>query len=123
MIQVTLKDSGKAESFLQKMLNASQKVNLDKYGEMGVQALREGTPKDSGKTADSWRYEISRGSDQITISWFNDNIVQYVNVAVIIQYGHGTKGGGWVAGRDYINPAMAPIFDSIADKLFAEVSR
>lgn len=98
--------------------------NLQKYGEMGVEALRKATPKDSGKTADSWYYEIVEENGRISIQWNNSNVVNdWCNIAIILQYGHGTGTGGWVEGRDYINPALRPIFDKIAKGAWGEVTR
>ena len=91
---------------------------FNKYGQKGVQALSSATPVDSGKTASSWNYEI-RGT---SIYWTNDNINKGVNIAVILQYGHGTRNGGYVQGRDYINPAIRPIFDSMVDEIWKEVT-
>lgn len=96
---------------------------LDKYGKQGVRALSEATPKDSGLTASSWDYRIVEEDGVATIEWTNSNIVNYVPIAVILQYGHATRNGGWVEGRDYINPAIQPIFDKIADHAWREISR
>ena len=110
------------EKFLNRVRNRNYLNVLDKYGQIGVQALSESTPVDSGETAHSWNYEIERTKDRTTISWVNTNVNQGVNIAVILQYGHGTGTGGYVRGRDYINPAMRPIFDSIAEEAWKEVS-
>ena len=95
---------------------------LDHYGRLGVDALSAATPVDTGKTASMWRYEIQNDSSGATISFHNDNVNDYVNIALILQYGHGTGTGGWVEGRDYINPAIQPIFDELAKKVFREVT-
>lgn len=95
---------------------------LEKYGQEGVKALQEMTPKDSGLTAASWSYDIEVKKDVITISWNNSNINEGVPIAVLIQYGHGTGTGGYVQGIDYINPAMHPIFKDIAHSAWKEVS-
>ena len=109
-----------------KFLDRLQKNNhmkiLAKYGERGVEALRQATPVDTGKTADSWYYEIKEDRNRTTISWSNSNINDGVVVAAIIQYGHGTGTGGYVQGIDYINPAMKPIFDAIAEECWKEVT-
>lgn len=110
------------EKFLKKMTSKNLFRNLEKYGEKGVQALSSSTPKDSGKTAISWDYEIKIGQKSVEIYWTNSNVNKGVNIAVIIQYGHGTNNGGYVQGRDYINPAMRPIFDEIADNVWKEVT-
>ena len=109
------------EKFLNKMKNRNYLNILDKYGQMGVEALAANTPVDTGKTAESWTYEIERTSSKTTISWLNTNVNNGVNVAVILQYGHGTGTGGYVQGRDYINPAMRPVFDNIAEEAWKEV--
>lgn len=112
----------RVERFLNRVSNRDYLNVLDQYGQMGVAALSKATPVDTGLTALSWTYEIERTSVQTTISWINTNTNQGVNIAVILQYGHGTGTGGYVQGRDYINPAMRPIFDKIADQAWREVS-
>ncbi len=112
----------KTERFLNRISGAKYLNILERYGRQGVEALRAATPIDSGKTADSWDFEIERGKDKTTISWVNTNVNQNVNIAVILQFGHGTGTGGYVAGRDYINPAMRPVFDSIAEQAWKEVT-
>lgn len=114
-------DFSKTINSLKKLQEFVQKGNLDKYGQMGVAALREATPKRTGKTANSWDYEITSVNGKVTIYWVNTNINQNVNIAVILQYGHGTRNGAYVQGVDYINPAMKPIFEEIADKAWKEV--
>jgi len=95
---------------------------LDKYGQAGVDALASATPKDSGLTAASWYYEYYMDGDTIVIEWNNSNVVKgYFNVAMRLQTGHGTGTGGYVTGIDYINPALRPIFDKLADDAWAEV--
>lgn len=110
-----------------KFLNGIRKLNfisvLNKYGQVGVEALRANTPTDSGKTAASWTYDVVTGDGQVSIQWNNTNVNKGVNIAVILQYGHGTRNGGYVRGRDYINPAIQPIFDKIADEAWEEVVR
>ena len=96
--------------------------NLERYGQEGVKALAAATPVESGETASSWYYEIKRTKGSISISWHNSHVVDGVNIAVILQYGHGTGTGGYVAGRDYINPAIRPIFDKIAENVWKEVA-
>ena len=95
---------------------------LDRYGQMGVDALASATPLDSGETASSWGYEIQRSGKSFSISWTNTNTNGSVNVAIILQYGHGTGTGGYVPGRDYINPAIRPVFDKIADGVWKVVT-
>lgn len=96
---------------------------LEQFGEKGVRALSEATPVDTGETAGAWRYEIEQNKKGATISFHNDHINNGVNIAVILQYGHGTGTGGWVEGRDYINPAIQPIFDEMAEKVWEEVTK
>ena len=114
-------DFSKTIKFLNKMKNFKINNILSKYGEIGVNALSQATPKDSGVTSRSWNYKIEVNNDNASIVWYNTNVVKGVNIAVILQYGHGTRNGGWVEGRDYINPAMKPIFDKIADQVWKEV--
>ena len=107
--------------FLNKMSKFQINKILEKYGQMGVEALRSATPIDSGKTAESWGYEISVGKEGATIHWTNTNQNKGVYIAVILQYGHGTGTGGYVQGIDYINPAIRPVFDKIAEEAWMEV--
>lgn len=94
---------------------------LEHYAEKGKSALASATPKDTGETANSWTYEIKRARGFYQIKWNNTHIVNGVPIAIIIQYGHGTGTGGWVEGRDYINPAIQPIFDQILDDVWEKV--
>lgn len=113
----------KTEKLLKKNLQMDIDTYLKKFGERGVQALSEATPVDSGLTADSWYYEIERTDDQITIHWLNSNVVDdWYNVALMIQYGHATRNGGYVRGVDYINPALRTIFDDMANTIWKEVN-
>jgi len=96
---------------------------LEKYGQEGVAALSAATPVESGLTASSWSYDIKRSGNSFTISWLNSHVVDGVPIAIILQYGHGTKNGGFVQGRNYINPAIKPIFDKMADDAWKEVHR
>lgn len=96
---------------------------LDKYGEEGVTALRSATPKDTGLTADSWEYRIVRGDGSVSIMFNNTNVQNGVPIAVILQYGHATRNGGYVQGIDYINPALRPVFEKIAEEAWEEVKR
>lgn len=115
-------DFSKTIKFLNKVKNVKINDILSKYGAIGVNALSQSTPKDSGVTSRSWNYKIEVNNDNASIVWYNTNVVKGVNIAVILQYGHGTRNGGWVEGRDYINPAMKPIFDKIADQVWKEVT-
>ena len=107
----------KTIDYLGKLKNGVRIEDLRKYGEKGVAALASVTPVDTGKTASSWYYEITKKSGSVTISFHNSNIQNGVPIAIILQYGHGTRNGGWVEGRDYINPAIQPIFDEIAKNI------
>lgn len=122
LIRITTKgDFNNTFRFLNKMSKFQINKILEKYGQMGVEALRSATPIDSGKTAESWGYEISVGKEGATIHWTNINQNKGVYIAVILQYGHGTGTGGYVQGIDYINPAIRPVFDKIAEEAWMEV--
>lgn len=110
------------ENFLASMKRKNYLSDLNKYGLQGIAALESATPKDSGKTAYSWRYEIEQIGSRSTIYFYNDNVNNGVNIAIILQYGHGTGSGGYVQGRDYINPAIQPIFDQITEAAWNEVT-
>lgn len=113
----------KTDSFLKKMSSFNARPILERYGNLGVAALSRNTPSESGLTAASWYYDITQSGTTLTITWHNSNLVNGVPIAVLIQYGHGTGTGGYVTGRDYINPAIQPIFDMIADEIWKEVTR
>ena len=115
-------DFKKATSFLERLKEVVHKSELDKYGEAGVEALRQATPLDSGETANSWYYEIEHGHEQVRLLFCNSHINKGVPIAIILQLGHGTGTGGWVEGRDYINPAIQPVFDKLADDAWKEVT-
>lgn len=116
-------DFSKLTRFLEKAKNAVHLGILDKYGREGVAALASATPLDSGKTASSWYYEVQHGEGTASINFYNSNVNKGVPIAIILQYGHGTGTGGWVQGRDYINPAIQPIFDKIANEAWREVTK
>lgn len=116
-------DFSKLTRFLERAKEAVKLGDLDKYGREGVAALSSATPIDSGKTAESWYYEIKNQNGSVSINFLNSNINKGVPIAVILQYGHGTRNGGWVQGRDYINPAIRPIFDKIAESAWREVTK
>lgn len=116
-------DFSKTKNYFRKLQNALELEILEKYGNEGVRALSSATPVESGLTAASWSFRIERSGSKVTIYFLNSNINQNVNIAIILQYGHGTGTGGWVEGRDYINPAIQPIFDEIADAAWREVTR
>lgn len=112
----------KTERFLNRMKRREYLNVLDEFGRDGVQALRNATPVDSGATAEAWDYEIKRTRNYTEIVWTNSNINDGVPIAVILQYGHGTGTGGYVQGRDYINPAIRPVFDKIVEKAWKVVT-
>ena len=116
-------DFRKLTTFLERAKEAVYVGDLDKYGREGVEALSSATPVDSGLTANSWYYTIEQKNGSVSISFHNSNIQNGVPIAIILQYGHATGNGGWVEGRDYINPAIQPIFDSIAEKVWKEVAK
>lgn len=123
MISIKQKgDFSKTEKFLKKSFGRDYLDVLEKYAQQGVAALSAATPIDSGRTAISWEYEIIQNDSSISILWKNINTNKGVNIALILQYGHGTRNGGYVSGRDYINPALQPIFDKMADAAWKEVT-
>ena len=123
MITITSKKGwNKTEKLLKNSLGDKWFSVLEKYGSQGVQALSAATPTESGKTASSWDYKIVKKGGKVSVIWNNSNIKDGVNIAVILQYGHGTGTGGYVQGRDYINPALRPIFDAMADAAWKEVT-
>lgn len=109
-------------SYLEKLKENLYLGLLNKYGRIGVQALRNATPKNTGKTAESWYYEIEQSKGRAVLSFCNSNINKGVNIAIILQYGHGTGWGGYVRGQDYINPAIRPLIEEIAEELWKEVT-
>lgn len=115
-------DFSKTEKFFNSLLKLDYLNVLERYGKAGVAALASATPKDSGLTAASWDYEITHNGKETTIAFTNSNVSNGVNIAIILQYGHGTRNGGYVAGRDYINPAIQPIFDKMANEAWKEVT-
>jgi hypothetical protein len=126
VIRITNRGSfAKTQAFLQRMQRRDEFRALEKYGPMGVAALANATPKDSGSTADSWFYEIVNRPGYFAIHWLNSNVEDpgRVPIAAIIQYGHATGNGGYIQGIDYINPAMRPIFDAMVSDMWREVTR
>jgi hypothetical protein len=124
MIKFTTSGStANTDGFLDKIINGDPYSGLDAYAQRGVEALQSATPEESGLTASSWTYEIVKNASGVTIWWNNTNVVNGFNVAIGLQYGHGTGTGGWVEGYDYINPALRPIFDEIADGVWEEVTK
>ena len=120
---IKIKQTGKfskTEKYLKYVTSAINQDLLEQYGREGVNALASSTPIDSGLTAKSWYYEINKNKTSVTISFHNSNIQNGIPIAIVLQYGHGTRNGGWVQGRDYINPAIQPIFDKIANQAWKE---
>jgi len=115
-------DHSKTKKWLDRLKHKQFMKHIEKYGEWGVQALAEATPKRTGKTAASWSYIIERASNTVTIAWTNSNRNKGENIALLIQMGHGTSRGAYIQGRDYINPALQPIFEQIADAAWKEVT-
>lgn len=115
-------DFKKTEKLLKKSFGRGYRTILEKYAQQGVEALSAATPVDTGLTASSWYYEIVETQNGLSIVWNNGNVNEGVNIALILQYGHGTGGGGYVVGRDYINPALRPIFNKMADAAWKEVT-
>ena len=116
-------DFSNLSRFLEKAKESVKIGMLDKYGRAGVEALASATPKDTGLTAASWKYEIKRQNGSVTIEFYNTNVQKGIPIAIILQYGHATGNGGWVEGRDYINPAIQPIFDQLTNDAWREVTR
>lgn len=116
-------DFSKLTRYFEKLRNAVKLGILDKYGREGVAALASATPVDSGETANSWYYEVEHKNGSASIIFKNSHINEGVPIAIILQYGHGTGTGGWVAGRDYINPAIQPIFDKMLNDVWREVTK
>ena len=114
----------RTEMFFERCKNLFKIGVLDQYGREGVNALAMATPVDSGITASSWRYKVTNTKGSVSIEWYNDSETKTgIPIVVLIQYGHGTRNGGYVRGNDFINPAMKPIFDKIADALWKEVTK
>lgn len=123
MISLSSKgDFSKTEKMLKKTLGRDYMGVLERYGRMGVEALAASTPVKTGLTASSWSYEIVQKDSYLSVVWNNSNIQKGVSIALILQYGHGTRNGGYVRGRDYINPALQPVFDKMADAAWKEVT-
>ena len=125
MAVVTFKHKGdfsKTDRFFNKIVEiVTGKSLFDRYGLRGVEALRMNTPRDSGETAESWSYKVEQKKDSTTISWYNTNTNDGVKIAILLQYGHATKNGGFVKGIDYINPSIQPVFQDMANEMWNEV--
>lgn len=111
----------RSEKWFKKIIGVDYMDVLHEYGRKGVENLSAATPVDTGLTASSWYYKIKKEDGKISVNWFNSNINDGVSIAIILQYGHGTGNGGYVVGRDYINPSLRPVFDEMADKAWKEV--
>ena len=123
MISVTSTGNFKKTlGFLEAISPKKMFANLERYGQRGVDALSRATPIETGETANSWGYKVIRTKGRYSIVWYNEHEENGVNIAVIIQYGHGTGTGGYIQGRDYINPAIRPIFDQIAEDVWRQVT-
>ena len=123
---ITVETYGKFTStnkFLANLKNLKFNNILEKYGKIGVSALRAATPTDTGKTADAWNYEIVQNGSTISLQFTNDNLSDGIPIIVLLHYGHATKNGGWVEGTDFINPALKPLFDKIAKDAWKEVTK
>ena len=121
---LTVRQKGDFSKLTRYLIKAKKAINLselDSYAKAGLVALSSATPVDTGLTARSWYYQIEQTPTAVSIVYYNTNIQRGIPIAIILQYGHGTRNGGWVQGRDYINPAIQPIFDSIAEKAWKEV--
>ena len=116
-------DFSDLDRYLKKMKKVDRSNILDRFGREGVAALESATPKESGRTASSWYYKVERSNGSDVIGFYNSNTNKGVLIAIILQYGHGTGTGGWVEGRDYINPAIQPVFDRIAEEAWKEVTK
>lgn len=122
MIQITSRgEYNKLRSFFNTVLSGNLFSDLDRYGQMGVDALERATPVDTGLTASSWKYRIVKEKNSVRIEWYNTHGENGTPIAILIQYGHGTGTGGYVQGRDFINPSIRPIFDKIADDVWKKV--
>lgn len=115
-------DFRKTQKFLEGLAPDKMFARLEHFGRLGVDALSRATPREDGETAQSWGYKVLRRNQRYSINWYNTHVNDGVNIAVIIQYGHGTGTGGYVEGRDYINPAMRPIFDQILEDVWRVVT-
>lgn len=123
---ITFKHSGSfknTENFFDRALRRDYLSILNRYGQMGVDILKNATPVNSGKTADLWSYEISTGNGTVSISWNNSNENQGYNIVILIVYGHGLRNGGYVSGNDFVHPSIRPVMDELAQKVWGEVTK
>lgn len=123
MIEIQVSGKGKkTEEWLRKISRGDISAELSRWGKEGVDALSSATPIDSGLTAISWGYKVVyKGRRPIRIEWFNTNVKDGTPIAILIQYGHATRSGAYIQGRDFINPAMRPIFDKITREIWKKV--
>lgn len=122
---IEINDSGSFKNtlaYLERLKRGDMYRDLERYAQMGTNALSSATPRDTGETANSWSHKITRKGDSVTIAWLNRNENAGANIAILLQYGHGTGTGGYVEGQDYINPAMKPIFDQIAEGVWRRMT-
>ena len=128
MTKVKLKSNGdwnKTFSYLTNVTSSNNDIQqiMSRYGDIGVQALREATPKRTGETADNWSYRVTKNKNGYSLEFINLNMTSNgTPIAILLQYGHGTRNGGYVTGRDFINPALRPVFDDIAIAIWNEVN-
>ena len=122
MISYRYKGGDKTDNFLKASIKKIKQIDFEKYGEAGVAALASATPKATGKTSASWYYTVKNQNGIISITFNNSNIVNGVPIAIVLHYGHSTKNGGWIEGRDYIKPAIRPVFDKMTNKMWEEVT-
>lgn len=123
---ITIESEGEwkmTRNWFDRMTKLDLALIMNQFGKEGVSALASATPSKSGLTSKSWNYEVTRKGNNWKITWTNSNVNKGANIAVLIQYGHGTRNGGYVVGRDYINPAIRPVFDKIAKQAWKEVTR
>ena len=124
MITISSKGNfNNTEKFFKKVISSNYLSIFEKYGKEGVRLLASATPIDSGKTANSWSYDIQKNKSGISIIWSNSNIIDGVSIAIIIQYGHATRSGSYIQGKDYINPAIKPLFDKLTEDLYKDVNK
>lgn len=124
MITISSKGNfNNTEKFFKKVATSNYISVFDKYGKEGVRLLSSATPVDTGKTSESWTYEVKKSKSGISIEWSNSNVVNGVQIAVIIQYGHGTQNGAYIQGQDYINPVIKPLFDILTNDIWKDVSK
>lgn len=117
------RSGARMEDFLDRVIHLNPRNKIDRLAQKGVDALEAATPRRSGKTAQSWKYVVLQNGSEITIWWTNDHIVDGFKVAIGLQYGHASKGGGYISGEDYINPALKRVFDEIGNAVWEEVQK